>query len=123
DDDWLALVEEDVRAAVRPVLGDAAIVAASAITGAGLETLRAALARAAADVPPRDDGDLFRLPIDRAFTIKGTGTVVTGTVWSGTVSRDAVVRLLPGDRTARVRGIQGHGAHRDGAQPGSRTAL
>ncbi len=123
DDEWLALIEEDVRAATRAALPDAAIVATSAQTGAGLPELRAALLEAAQSVPARMHDDLFRLPIDRAFTIKGTGTVVTGTVWSGSIARDESVRVLPGGRVARVRGIQGHGAQRDQAEAGARTAL
>src|SRR6185312_12258086 len=74
-------------------------------------------------VPSRSDDDLFRLPVDRVFTIKGTGTVVTGTVWSGRIARDDAVRILPAGRPARVRGIQGHGAQRDHASAGARTAL
>src|SRR6185437_2147716 len=123
DDEWIALVEEDVRAATRAALPDATIVATSAQTGAGLPELRAALLDAVRAVPVRTHEDLFRLPIDRAFTIKGTGTVVTGTVWSGRIARDESVRILPVGRTARVRGIQGHGAQLDEALAGARTAL
>ena len=123
DDEWLALVDEDVRQAVARVLPTARVVATSAQTGRGLDELRAALAAAAADVPARPDDDLFRLPVDRAFTIKGTGTVVTGTVWSGRLTRDETVRVLPGDRTARVRAIQAHGAQLDAATPGSRAGV
>ena len=81
------------------------------------------LAALASDVRTRDEDDLFRLPIDRAFTIKGTGTVVTGTVWSGTVRRDDVVRILPSTVSTRVRGVQGHGTAVAAAQPGARTAI
>jgi selenocysteine-specific elongation factor len=123
DDEWLALVEEDVRSVTAATFPDAPIIAASAQTGRGMSELRGALADAARSVPPRGDDDLFRLPIDRAFTIKGTGTVVTGTVWSGRLSRDETVRILPGDRAARVRGIQGHGSQLDAATPGGRTAV
>ncbi|MEO7084412.1 MAG: selenocysteine-specific translation elongation factor [Gemmatimonadaceae bacterium] len=121
--DWLALVEEDVREATSRALPGAAIVATSARTGAGIDELRAALARAARSIAPRSDDDLFRLPIDRVFTIKGTGTVVTGTVWSGSLERDETIRILPGDRSARVRGIQGHGAKLDVAVAGGRAAV
>jgi selenocysteine-specific elongation factor len=85
--------------------------------------LRGALAAAARTVPSRSDGDLFRMPVDRAFTIKGTGTVVTGTVWSGRVERDETVRIFPGGQTARVRGIQGHGAQLHASEVGGRTAV
>ncbi len=123
DAEWLALVEDDVRQATRRALAGAPIVAVSAASGQGIPELKAALERIARDVPERAQEDLFRLPVDRAFTIKGTGTVVTGTVWSGRLERDATVRILPSDRTARVRGIQGHGAQRDAAQPGARAAI
>jgi selenocysteine-specific elongation factor len=63
------------------------------------------------------------MPVDRAFTIKGTGTVVTGTVWSGRLTRDATVRVLPADRAVRVRGIQTHGDQVQVAEPGHRTAV
>ncbi|HXT15831.1 MAG TPA: SelB C-terminal domain-containing protein, partial [Gemmatimonadaceae bacterium] len=123
DDEWLALVEDEVRSASAQALPGAAIVATSATTGEGIDALRAELARLAGSLVPRDDSDLFRLPIDRAFTIKGTGTVVTGTVWSGRLSRDETVRILPGNKTARVRGVQGHGAQLERALPGSRSAI
>jgi len=123
DDEWLALVEEDVRAATATVLPGAAIIATSAQTGRGIAELRSALKEVAHAVPARGDGDLFRMPVDRAFTIKGTGTVVTGTVWSGRLARDETVRILPGDRVARVRGIQGHGSQLDDAGAGGRTAV
>ncbi|HET7187741.1 MAG TPA: selenocysteine-specific translation elongation factor, partial [Gemmatimonadaceae bacterium] len=92
DADWLALVEEDVQSALAPTpLAGAAIVPVSATTGAGVVALKSALADAARMIPARAADDLFRLPIDRAFTVKGTGTVVTGTVWSGALARDATV--------------------------------
>jgi selenocysteine-specific elongation factor len=123
DDEWLALVEEDVRTATAAIFPDAPIIPTSATEGRGLIELRAALREASRELPARLDDDLFRLPVDRAFTIKGTGTVVTGTVWSGRLRRDDTVRILPGDKTARVRSIQGHGAAVDVATPGSRAAI
>ena len=124
DEEWLALVEDDVRATLRSTpLVDAAIVPVSGTTGAGLDALRAALAHAARAVPRRAVEDLFRLPIDRAFTVKGTGTVVTGTVWSGVLARDATVRLLPADRPVRVRGLQAHGRNVEHVQAGDRAAI
>jgi len=86
--------------------------------------LKSALTEAAASVPARgSDGDLFRLPIDRAFTIKGTGTVVTGTVWSGSIQRDANLIVHPSGKTARVRGIQHHSEAATNASAGHRTAI
>ncbi len=121
--DWLALVEDDVRSASQRALPNAPIIATSVETGQGIDELRETIASLAKSLAVRDDADVFRLPIDRAFTIKGTGTVVTGTVWSGKLERDATVRILPGDATARVRGIQGHGSQVDRALPGARTAV
>ena len=123
DADWLALVADDVESAVRQALPNARVVATSAHTGTGMAELRSALADLARSVPVRESDDLFRLPVDRSFTVKGTGTVVTGTVWSGRLRRDDTVRIVPGNRTARVRGIQGHGAAVDAALPGARTAV
>jgi selenocysteine-specific elongation factor len=123
DDEWLALVEEDVREAVGRALPGATIVATSAETGRGLPELRAALAGAASAIPERTSDDLFRMPVDRVFTIKGTGTVATGTVWSGSISRDQTVRILPGLHTARVRAVQAHSAQVAAAGPGTRSAL
>ena len=124
DDEWRELVIEDVRALLADTpLADSPIVATSATTGAGLDDLRAAISAAAREVPARAGDDLFRMPVDRAFTIKGTGTVVTGTVWSGRLTRDATVRVLPADRAVRVRGIQTHGDQVQVAEPGHRTAV
>ncbi len=122
--DWLDLVEADVRELLADgVLAGAPIVRCSARTGSGLDVLRAALTAAARQVPGRDAGDLFRMPIDRSFTVKGTGTVVTGTVWSGTVAVDDTVTVRPGGITARVRGIQTHGAARRTVGSGERAAI
>ena len=124
DDEWLSLVEEDVRATLEHTpLSRAPVLAVSASSGFGLDALRSALARVAADVPARAADDLFRLPIDRAFTVKGTGTVVTGTVWSGALDRDAAVRLLPVDRVVRVRGLHAHGRPVERVTAGDRAAL
>jgi len=123
DDEWLALVTDDVRAALAVALPDAPIVATSARTGKGIDELRAALAEAARRVTPRSDDDLFRLPVDRSFSVKGTGTVVTGTVWSGRLDKDESVRILPTNAQARARGIQTHGRPTQAALPGARTAV
>lgn len=124
DAEWLDLVTADVRAAVADTaLAHAPIVVTSVTTGGGIDMLRAAIARAAHDLPGRDANDLFRLPIDRAFTVRGTGTVVTGTVWTGRLASDATVRLLPGGKIARVRGIESHGRRIDAALPGTRAAI
>ncbi|MEP6989992.1 MAG: selenocysteine-specific translation elongation factor [bacterium] len=124
DAEWLALVEEDVRAALATSsLATADVIPVSAATGEGLDELRRALASLASRVPARSSDDIFRLPVDRAFTVRGTGTVVTGTVWSGTLARDATVRLYPSDVTARVRGLHAHGRVVDSARAGDRAAI
>jgi selenocysteine-specific elongation factor len=122
ESDWLDLVRLDVAELLGgTAMADAPMVATSVVTGAGLPELRQALAAAALAVSPRPDDDVFRMPIDRVFTIRGTGTVVTGTVWSGTIGRDDVV-VLPGRSIGRVRGLQAHGAAIDRAKPGTRLA-
>jgi selenocysteine-specific elongation factor len=102
---------------------NAPIVAVSSLTGAGLEDLKRAIANAAADVEPRDATALARLPIDRVFTMKGFGTVVTGTLISGTIQREDELEMFPSRRKVRVRGIQVHGQMADRAAAGQRTAL
>ncbi|MDF1502259.1 selenocysteine-specific translation elongation factor [Roseisolibacter sp. H3M3-2] len=124
DDEWLTLVADDVRATLAAAGVEAlAVVPTSVVTGAGIEGVRDALAVALAGLPARDGDDLFRLPVDRAFTVKGVGTVVTGTVWSGALARDAHVRLLPSMREVRVRHLQSHGREVARVGPGTRAAV
>lgn len=124
DEDWLDLVRLDLADLLAGTpLADAAVVPTSVITGAGLTEVRQALAEAAGKIAPRSDDDVFRMPIDRVFTVRGTGTVVTGTVWSGAIRRDDTIRILPDDRRVRVRGLQAHGAPVDVARPGMRLAV
>ncbi len=104
-------------------LEDAPIVAVSAATGAGLDELRAELAKLAATVPEKDASQYFRLPIDRSFAMRGFGAVVTGTLVSGVVHVDQEVELHPAHKRVRVRGIQVHGAYVQQATAGQRTAL
>ena len=99
------------------------MVAVSSKTGAGLDQLRDELARLATEAPAKDSTAVFRLPIDRVFTMKGFGTVVTGTLISGTVHKDQEVQVHPGGKLVRVRGVQVHGAASEQAIAGQRTAL
>ncbi len=99
------------------------IIAVSALTGAGLEDLRRALVGAAEEVEPRDSGALARLPIDRVFTMKGFGTVVTGTLIAGTIRREEEMEVFSTGQRVRVRGAQVHGLAADAAVAGQRTAL
>jgi selenocysteine-specific elongation factor len=104
-------------------LQQAPLVAVSSKTGAGLEELKTALAKLAADISAKDSTAAFRLPIDRVFTMKGFGTVVTGTLISGTVRKDQEVELHPEGRRLRIRGVQVHGKTSEQAIAGQRTAL
>jgi selenocysteine-specific elongation factor len=99
-------------------------VAVSSRTGEGLDALMAALARAADGLPGRAGaGGALVLHVDRAFTIRGAGTVVTGTLWSGSAGRGDAVELLPSGRRARVRGVQVHDTPVERAEAGRRVAL
>jgi selenocysteine-specific elongation factor len=99
------------------------IVAVSSLTGAGLEDLKRAIVAKSAGVQPRDRRAIARLPIDRVFTMKGFGTVVTGTLISGTIRKEEELEVFPTGRRVRVRGIQVHGENSDSALAGQRTAL
>jgi selenocysteine-specific elongation factor len=99
------------------------IVPVSSLTGAGLDDLKRAIAHAAAEVRPRDSHGLARLPIDRVFTMKGFGTIITGTLISGTIRKDEELEVLPDGRRFRVRGVQVHGQSAEAALAGQRTAL
>jgi len=122
--DWLELVEEEVREALKGTFLDGApIVSFSAVTGFGKENLLATLAALAADVPPKPVTGIFRLPIDRVFTIKGFGTVVTGTAISGRVKVAESVAIYPPGFKAKVRGLQVHGQAVEQALAGNRTAV
>ena len=124
DRDLLELAELEADEFVRgSFLEDSPVVAVSAATGAGLDELRSELARLAATVPEKDASEHFRLPIDRAFAMRGFGAVVTGTLVSGTVRVDQEIELHPARKRVRVRGIQVHGADVEEATAGQRTAL
>jgi selenocysteine-specific elongation factor len=99
------------------------IFAVSSLTGAGMEELKRAIASAAIDAQPRDSHAIARLPIDRVFTMKGFGTVVTGTLVAGTVRREDELEVCPAGGRARVRGVQVHGQAAEVAVAGQRTAL
>ncbi len=124
DEDWLELAREEVlELLVGTPYEQASVVATSATTGAGLSELTDALVDAAHSTGERNSDDLARLPIDRVFTVRGTGTVVTGTLWSGSLQVGDGVHLLPGGERARVRGLQVHGRDADQAYAGARTAV
>ncbi|MGE5244329.1 MAG: selenocysteine-specific translation elongation factor [Betaproteobacteria bacterium] len=124
DADTLELVRLEVRELVAgSFLDGAPILAVSSKTGEGLDALRAALLAAAAAAPGRGADGPVRLPIDRVFSMRGFGTVVTGTLVSGRLHEDDELTVAPGGRTVKVRGVQVHGARRPEAVAGQRTAV
>jgi selenocysteine-specific elongation factor len=119
---------EGIRAEVRDALQnsflkDAAVVPVSAQSGFGMAALRTALTRLAEQTPVRSCAGLPRLPLDRAFVMKGFGTVVTGTLQSGTLNVGKSLTIEPGGKPVRVRGVQRHGRSCTEAFAGSRVAL
>ena len=126
DRDTLDVVRLEVEEFLRGSFLDPAhspIVPVSSLTGEGLPELKQALGKVAAEVPAKDSAALARLPIDRVFTMKGFGTVVTGTLVAGTIRIEDELEVFPGGRRVRVRGVQVHGEAADKALAGERTAL
>ena len=123
DDDWMELVSSDIMDSLKgTTLQDARMVSVSSVTGEGLPELLGALDAVLDGVEERDDNGHPRLPIDRAFTISGFGTVVTGTLVGGRLSVGDEVELAPGGQRGRVRGIQTHKQSVKSGMPGSRVA-
>jgi selenocysteine-specific elongation factor len=124
DEARLSELSATVRHFVRgSFLGDAPILPVSALTGAGLPALKAALQDIGRRVAPRPDSGVFRMPIDRVFTMHGFGTVVAGTILSGSVRAGDRVEIYPEGLKTRVRGLQVHGSKADRSLVGRRTAL
>ena len=98
-------------------------IAVSARSGEGIEVLRSMIETRAKTIRPRPSDDLFRLPIDRVFSLAGAGTVVTGTAWSGSVSVGAIVTILPARLRGRIRSIEAHGHALQHTHPGGRIAI
>jgi selenocysteine-specific elongation factor len=122
--EWVEMIVRDVREAVRGTFLDgAAFIPVSSQTGQGLVELADEIRKVADSVRPRNEWGPVRLHIDRSFTIKGAGTVVTGTLISGTLRPDMDFVLLPGDREVRVRQIQVHGVKKSEAAAGQRCAV
>ena len=117
DEETLALAVEEAR----ELVPGAEVVPVSAKTGAGLDELRAALARV--PVTERDSGRATRLYVDRVFTLQGIGTIATGTLWSGTIAAGDLLRVEPGGRIVRVRSVQVHDTPVDAAEAGQRVAV
>ncbi|MCX6047791.1 MAG: GTP-binding protein, partial [Chloroflexi bacterium] len=124
DPEWLDLVELDVAELLQETqFATAPIVRVSAVTGAGLDQLRHALALTLGRLAPRRNRARPRLPVDRIFSLSGFGTVVTGTLSDGSLAVGDAVELLPSGHTARIRGLQTHKQAIEQGQPGSRLAI
>jgi selenocysteine-specific elongation factor len=124
DSDLLSLVEADAAEVIADTaLEDSPIVACSAVTGEGLPELVEAIEKELAQTPPKRDLDRPRLPIDRAFTVAGFGTVVTGTLVDGSFRVGQEVEIVPGGLRSRLRGMQTHQHKLEEASPGRRLAL
>ena len=124
DEEWLALVQEDVRSFLEGTfLEESPIVPLSSVTGDGLPEFLQALSESISTLDERTDSGLFRLPVDRVFTMKGFGTVVTGTLASGKIRVGDTVEIMPSGGQAKIRGIQVHNEAADEAQAGQRTAI
>jgi selenocysteine-specific elongation factor len=125
EDDIVDLVRLEIEEMVAgSFLAGKPIVPVSSVTGAGLDDLRAALLASVAEVDDRDATTrVFRLPIDRVFTMKGFGSVITGTTYAGRLNIDTDVEVLPGGKRSRARNIQVHGEARDYASAGERTSV
>jgi selenocysteine-specific elongation factor len=140
DQETLAVVRAEVQDFLRgsflgqpslgqPSLGQPSLdasnpmVAVSSLTGAGIDDLKRELVKVAAGVAAKDSNAIARLPIDRVFTMKGFGTVVTGTLVSGTIQKEDEFEVFPTGKRVRVRGVQVHGKSAERAVAGQRTAL
>ena len=124
DEEWASFMADEVRGRLSGTpYAEAEIVPVSSRTGAGLPELRAALSRAARTTRRGKAGSRLRLPVDRVFSIKGAGTVVTGTLWSGTAQVGDEVEALPSGLRTRVRSVQVHGEPVERAAAGHRVAL
>jgi len=124
DSDWLEVVREDIRTCVRGTfLENALIVSVSSLTGDGIADLTTALQQECEKAEGRPITGAFRLPIDRVFTLTGFGTVVTGTLVSGTVRIGDQAEIMPMGLQTRVRTIQVHGSNVQHAEAGTRVAM
>jgi len=124
DEEWLALVEEEIVELLKDTaLAGSPIAPVSALTGDGIEELRTLIDELIDDLPPIFDQGRPRMPIDRAFSISGFGAVVTGTLLDGDISVGDPVTIEPGRIECRVRGLQSHEESLDTAPPGARTAV
>ena len=124
DEEWMELALEDIRDFSQGTfLENSPVLPVSSVSGQGIPELIEALDEIAREIPPRPPSSLFRLPIDRVFTMKGFGTVITGTLVSGKVTVGDTIMIYPSGITSKVRGIQVHNQSADSAEAGMRTAI
>lgn len=125
DEEWLELVEEEIQEELKGTfLEDAPVVRVSAATRQGLEELTDTIIRVMADeVEEKDTQTIPRLPIDRVFTLSGFGTIITGTLISGTISKEDVLEMYPIGKECKIRSIQVHGQDKDKCYAGQRVAI
>ncbi len=124
DEEWAEFVSDEIagRLADGP-FANAPIIGVSSRTGAGLDELRAALDEACASAEHTKAANVARMPVDRVFTVKGFGTVVTGTLWSGELHEGDELVVMPSEAKTRVRSIQMHGKSAESAPAGNRVAV
>ena len=125
DEEWLELVEEEIQEELEATfLEGAPVVKVSAATGQGLDELTDTIQQLMSDeVVAKDTQTIPRLPIDRAFTLSGFGTIITGTLISGTITREDVLEMYPIGKECKIRNIQVHGQNQDKCYAGQRVAI
>ena len=124
EEEWLELALEDIREFSQGTfLEDSPILPVSSVTGEGIPELISALDDIAGNIPLRPPSSLLRLPIDRVFTMKGFGTVITGTLVSGKINVGETIMVYPTGITSKVRGLQVHNQSAESADAGMRTAI
>jgi selenocysteine-specific elongation factor len=124
EEEWLDLVSDEIKGFVKGTfLENAPIIPVSSKSGRNLDLLRKEIKDLALKVAPKTSGGLFRLPIDRVFSLKGFGTVITGTAISGSISVDEMLEILPKDILTKVRGLHSHGKTITTAYAGQRVAI
>ena len=125
DEEWLELVEEEIQEELEGTfLEGAPVVKVSAATGQGLDALTDTIQQLMSDeVVAKDTQTIPRLPIDRAFTLSGFGTIITGTLISGTITREDVLEMYPIGKECKIRNIQVHGQNQDKCYAGQRVAI
>lgn len=124
DEETLEFAKEDIKEAVKGTfLENAQIIPISAKTGYNIELLKEKIRELALSVKEKSTGGIFRMPIDRVFTLKGFGTVVTGTVLSGKISVDSPVEIIPAGISSKIRGLQSHGQKLEEAYAGQRVGI